>query len=257
MNMYLADYVEIFPQCRLWLAYFDGNADESIATTTRDKAEAKLSTQDLHRWQQFRPALKKRQFVKSRLAIRAVLEREFGDQAAEIQFDTDLEGGPVLLPQDQDYSRQISLTHSGSVVGIVISKREASIGVDLETSRLCHAEALRIIVAHAPEWDWCNEHAGLELDALLTLWTIKEAVWKSLRCGQKISVADIIVDFASGHPNAQVLHPQYENARFEIRLFASQCSEVIPATIWISPSGWPLELQGKVTFHGCVAQLIQ
>ena len=86
MNIHLAESIEILPQCRLWLAYFDGDSDESISATTHDIAEAKFSTQYLHRWQQFRPVAKKRQFLNSRLAIRTVLKKEFGKDADDILF---------------------------------------------------------------------------------------------------------------------------------------------------------------------------
>jgi phosphopantetheinyl transferase len=251
--MHLADPIEIFPQCRLWLATFP----DTCGTEEHELTNAALSERDLARWHQFRPAGKKRQFLNSRLAMRAVLGSEFGKDALHIQFDSDPNGAPVLLPQSLDFSRQISLSHAGNVVGIVISESDCSVGVDIELCEPFRADALRMVATHPPEREWCDGHVGFELDALMTLWTIKEAVWKSLRCGQNVSIADVVVQFASGNPSACVLRPPYGNTQFEIRLFASQCRGVTPDTTCLSTTCRPPELQDNAAFRGCIAQRVQ
>ena len=246
MNMHLAESIEILPQCRLWLAYFDGDSDESISATTHDIAEAKFSTQDLHRWQQFRPVAKKRQFLNSRLAIRTVLKKEFGKDADDILFSSDSAGCPVLLSRQNRHVAHISLSHSDNAVAVLISDDEYPVGVDIEVSNPIRAEALRFVALHPHEQLWCDLHAGLEAEALTTLWTIKESVWKSLREIQDIPLSDISVPLYSEIPTPVIVHCFSETPHFRTQLFVQNRVQIVPGTLCLST--------GNSALRGCVAQ---
>ena len=248
MNMHLADHVEIFPQCRLWLAYFDGDSDESIAATIHDIAEAKFSTQDLHRWQQFRPATKKRQFLNSRLVVRAVLQKEFGNNADNITFDSETSGCPLLLSRRKNQVAQISLSHSANAVAIAISDGEYPVGVDIEVPELLRTRAIQLVAFHPHEQAWCNFSTGLESEALTTLWTMKESVWKSLREPGDIAFWDISINFDSEVPEAVISGGTERTAQFRTQVFVQQSVPVAPGTLHLST--------GNVPLRGCVAQRI-
>ena len=83
MNMHLADSIQVFWQCRLWLAFFYG---ESTAVTEQDIVESHFSSRDLLRWQQFRPAATQFQFLNSRRAVRAVLQKNSGTKQTELRM---------------------------------------------------------------------------------------------------------------------------------------------------------------------------
>ena len=246
MNMHLADHVEVYPHCRLWLAYFSEDSDESIAATTHDIEEAKFSDQDLLRWQQFRPVAKKRQFLNSRLAIRAVLNREFGNEAENITYDSDSFGCPLLLSREKRHVAHISLSHSANAVAVVISDEQSPVGVDIEVRAPLRTEALRLVALHPHEQVWCDLHAGLESEALTTLWTIKESVWKTLREMQDIPLSEISITFDSGIPTPVVSHYFSETPRFRTQIFVQHSVQIVPGTLCL--------LTGNNALRGCVTQ---
>lgn len=246
--MYLADPVEVFPDCRLWLAYFDDGSGDSAVSPVNALAEARLSTRDQLRWQQYRPAAKKRQFLNSRRAVRSVLQRELGDAASHVEFDSDSQGCPVLVSEQIGRLPQISLSHSGNAVAVVISRNAFPTGVDIEVAEHLRAEALRLVAAHSHERAWCARQTGRESDALATLWTIKEAVWKTLHCGDKIAISRISIEFDCGSLMPHVDNSAFRDAQFRTQLFVVECEAVVPETVCL-PSG-------RIPLRGCVTQRV-
>ena len=234
MNMYLADHVDILPQCRLWLACFDDDANESLASTTRDIANAEFSDQDLQRWQQYRSAARKRQFLNSRLAVRAVLKREFGKDAEDIRFLSDSLGCPLLLSRANEHVAHISLSHSENAVAVAISDDEYPVGVDIEVFNPLRTDALRFVALHPHEQVWCDSHAGLESEALTTLWTIKESVWKTLREMQNIQLSGISITFDSGIPTPVISNCFSETPSFRTQIFVQNSVQIVPRTLCLS-----------------------
>lgn len=248
MNMHLADHVEVFPHCRLWLAYFDGDSDESIVAATHDIAEARFSTQDLHRWQQFRPAVKKRQFLNSRLAIRAVLKKEFGKYADDILFSPDSLGCPSLQTHQKEHVAHISLSHSENAVTVAISDGKYPVGVDIEVSNPLRTDALRFVALHPHEQVWCDSHAGLESEAFTTLWTIKESAWKTLRGIRDIPFCNVSVLFNGGRPKPVISNCDGEAPQFRTQVFVQNVESVVPEASCLSVN--------SVALRGCVTQRI-
>jgi phosphopantetheinyl transferase len=247
--MHLAEPVEVFPDCRLWLAYFDDGSGDSVSSPENALAEAALSARDQLRWQQYRPAAKKRQFLNSRRAMRSVLQRELGDTAAHVQFDSDSQGCPVLVSEQIGRLPQISLSHSGNAVAVAISTHAFPVGVDIEIVEPLRAEALRQVAAHPHERAWCDRQTGRESDALATLWTIKEAVWKTLHCGGELAMSEISTEFHAGILTPCVEHSAFKDAKFRTQLFVVGCDAVVPETICLMP-----ERFGTLKLRGCVTQ---
>ena len=249
--MQLADPVEVFPDCRLWLACFDDESGDPVASPENSLAEAKFSARDQLRWQQYRPEAKKRQFVNSRRAVHSVLQRELGDAAARVQFDSDSKGCPVLLSPQVGHWPQISLSHSENAVAVAISTRAFPMGVDIEVVGPLRVEALRQVAAHPHERAWCDRQTGRESDVLATLWTIKEAVWKTLHCGGEIPISKISIESYAGILTPCVEHSAFKDAKFRTQLFVVACDAVVPETIRLLP-----ERFGTIKLRGCVAQRI-
>ena len=249
--MYLAEPVEVMPDCRLWLAYFDDESGDSVSSPEDALAAAKMSDRDQLRYQQYRPAVKKRQFLNSRRAVRSVLQRELGDTAAHVQFDSDSQGCPVLVSEQIGRLPQISLSHSGNAVAVAISTHAFPIGVDIEIVEPLRAEALRQVAAHPHERAWCDQQTGRESDALATLWTIKESVWKTLHSGGEIAMAEISIEVHAGILTRCVEHSAFKDAKFRTQLFVVECDAVVPETICLMP-----ERFGGIKLRGCIAQRI-
>ncbi len=245
MNMHLAEHIEVFPQCRLWLAYFSGDSDESISATAHDIAEAKFSAQDLHRWQRFRPAAKKRQFLNSRLAMRAILKKEFGKDADDILFNSDALGCPSLQSGRAEHIAHTSLSHSENVVAVLISNGEFPVGVDIEVFNPLRTDALRFVALHPHEQVWCDSHAGLESEALTTLWTIKESIWKSIRGEYDFSFSDISIRFECGKPRPAIINCPSNTFQFRSQVFVQQHEPVVNGAIRLSTAD--VTLLGSVT----------
>ena len=246
MTLHLTEPVHVFPDCRLWLASFNHEQSASASNREADLDQAKLTSRDLVRWQQFRPAEKKQQFLNSRLAVRAVLQREFAEAAEEIQFDSDPHGRPVLTVQEGPIATQISLSHSRNAIAVVISNNEFPIGVDIEVVAKLHSEALRLIAFHPDEQSWCDNQTGRESDALATLWTVKESVWKTLHQEHSIPIASISIEFDGGILSPRVSNPEFADAVFRLQLFTVDCEPIMPDTLRLPPS--------FSTFRGCVTQ---
>lgn len=244
--MYLADHVDILPQCRLWLACFDDDADEFLASTTRDIANAEFSDQDLQRWQQYRSAARKRQFLNSRLAVRAVLKREFGKDAEDIRFLSDSLGCPLLLSRANEHVAHVSLSHSENAVAVLISDDEFPVGVDIEVANPRLTDALRFVALHSHEKIWCDLHAGRESEALTTLWTIKESVWKTLQGTHDVSVSDIAVQFEHDSPRPVLCNRPTDGPQFRTQLFVQNSRPVVTSTVCLSTTN-VVALQGSVT----------
>ena len=247
--MHLADPVEVFPDCRLWLACFDDESGDPVASLDNSLAEAKFCARDQLRWQQYRPVEKKRQFLNSRRAMRSVLQRELGDAAADVEFDSDSQGRPVLLSKQAGRWPQISLSHSGNAVAVAISPNAIPVGVDIEIVEPLKADALRLVAAHPHERAWCDRQTGRESDALATLWTVKEAVWKTLHCGGEVAMPEISIESHAGILTPCVEHSAFKDTKFRTQLFVVACDAVVPETICLMP-----ERFGNIKLRGCVTQ---
>ncbi|MCA9008269.1 MAG: 4'-phosphopantetheinyl transferase superfamily protein [Planctomycetaceae bacterium] len=252
--MHLTDPIQILPACRLWLAQIDAADSSSAGNLENDLLEARLSARDLQRWQQYRPQKKKRQFLNSRLAVRAVLRLEFEKDSELIQFDSDQAGRPVLRSLQRGHLPQISISHSAEMVAIALSDGIDPIGVDLEIAQPLRMEALQSIVMHPHEQDWCDAQGDRQSEALLTLWTIKESIWKTLQGDSGLGISDIFLEPDHRTPVAQIRNWEGDVNTFRLRCFVSQCSSFFSETICLKAMNPKSRSQ---PFRGCVTQRIR
>jgi len=261
MTMLVSDPLLIEPGCRIWLAVFSPEINDSPSRQHNELSAACLSPTDLSRWQQYRPLEKKRQFLNSRLAVRSVLKQEFGAAASNIFLDAGPGGQPILISADARELPQLSLSHSGPAVAVAISHSRIPIGVDIEQIEPLRASALRLVAVNSQEMASCHRQNSLiDTEFLRTLWTIKESVWKSLGGAGEIMMSDISVGFGDGDRlRPQVTHPLFADEEFSTRLFAMRCEELLPGTMVVKPSEHSIiALRGSVSLrvgrsgrHGC------
>ncbi len=252
--MHLTDPIRILPDCRLWLAEFDASDGGPAGFSENELLEARLGTSDLLRWQQYRPALKKRQFLNSRLAVRAVLRQEFETDSELIRFDSDAQGRPLLLSGQLRHLPQISISHSGGMVAIAVSDGVNPTGVDLELAQPLRVSSLQQIAMHPHEQDWCDAQVGLHSEALLALWTIKESVWKALHGHSDLRVSDISLELDHPTPVARIQNYRGAGNALRLRCFVSECASFFSETICLESVGVKSRSQ---PFRGCVTQLMK
>ena len=249
--MHLTDPIRILPGCRLWLAEFDTPDSGPAGFSEEELLVARLSTRDLRRWQQYRPERKKRQFLNSRLAVRAVLRQEFEKGSEQIQIDSDEQGRPVLHSGQLSHLPQISISHSADIVAIAVSDGGNSMGVDLEIAQPLRVESLQQIAMHPHEKLWCDAQGGLQSEALLALWTIKESVWKTLHSDSHLGMSDIILELDHRSPGVHICGWRGAGDQFRSRCFVSQCASFFSETICLESV---IREPWSQPFRGCVTQ---
>jgi phosphopantetheinyl transferase len=69
---------------------------------------------------------------------------------------------------------------------------------------------------------WCDLHAGSESEALTTLWTIKESVWKTLQGTYDVSLSDIAVQFEHDFPRPVLCNRPTDGPQFRTQAFRTE-----------------------------------
>ena len=252
MTIHLYGPLAVLSDSHLWLASFHPDASDDPTTLLEDLSYAQLDTRDLQRWNRFRPLDKKRQFLKSRVAVRTVLERELGAEAQCLFLRTNLRGRPFLHDNKGQERYQISLSHSGPLIAIVFSTGSASVGVDIENVQQIRKTALQNVTLRNEELEWM-QRTGVSgnLGALLSVWTVKEAVWKALGGPESVTAANFTTHYDSEGAISCVLDGEKEGNKIQVTLFGP------PAACPFSPLNWvPIkdDVFSNVSFLGCVAQ---
>ena len=236
--------------CNLWLALDEGVSEARAPHPLDLPPDLQLTANDLRRWQRFRTVEKQRQFLLSRVAVDEVLRREIDDRSVAVRFVADASGRPMVVSNDDQEVRQISLSHSGPVTAVVISSEIHSIGVDVEIVEPVHTAALRSMVEHPGDHEFRTiARDANESEYLRTLWTIKESVWKSLGGGHPISVTDISVQIRDGELRPTLTCDSHSSADFSVQLFSINCSPIVLNTRQLN-----FDNASKTACRGCVAQ---
>jgi phosphopantetheinyl transferase len=167
---------------------------------------AKLSDRDSERWSRYRPLEKKRQFLSSRLAVRGILNREFGALADKISLDAMASGKPILKDLEGNSIGSISLSHTCNMTAIALCNSDLGLGVDVEYLQPLNTRTLGPSFISQDERQWIVDEGFHEHStSMLAIWTLKEAFWKALGGPQFTDFRDITVDYRSGNLNASLV----------------------------------------------------
>jgi len=192
------------PKCRLWLSEDRTGSNAGEPERPREFAEAHLCNQDLERWNRYRPSEKKRQFLNSRLAVRAVLLREFGTDSDNFRVETMETGQPILKHAHQHPLPSISLSHTGNITAVVVSDSHQRIGVDIEIVNSLKVRPLGLTLLNQFEHDWLTKEVLAESpEMMLAIWTLKEALWKALGGPRDTAISDIVTEYNNSTLNGQ------------------------------------------------------
>lgn len=204
MTHQLSGPFEPLPGCRLWLSEDLTGSDVGESGPHQEFAEAHLCDQDLLRWNRYRPPEKKRQFLNSRLAIQAVLKREFGTASDSYRVETIETGQPVLKHTYQSSLASISLSHTGNIAAIVVSDNQQGLGVDIEVVKPLNIHTLGLTFLNPLELDWlAKETLEKSPEMILAIWTLKEALWKALGGPRDAAMSEIIAEYHNSTLNGQ------------------------------------------------------
>jgi 4'-phosphopantetheinyl transferase len=237
-----------FPDCHLWIVPGKVVSDDSEFKMRAELERAGFSELDLARWQRFRPIQKKRQFLESRLAVREVISREFGEAANEIRFSSDPDGRPLLLHSDGRSAGFISLSHSDSWIAVAVS-RHFSVGVDIEVAQPLRSAAIQSTFLTPREILSLQEkHAPSNELGIQALWVAKEAGWKALMGQSALTALEICVECRTDGIKLNVTNQTFDYDMLEARMFFVAGQEVV-FTRALEPlvEDYPLALIGCIT----------
>lgn len=132
-------------------------------------------------------ALKKQvERLAGRWAVKNLVMQETGLPPDAIEIHNDASGAPALAPAF-DYA--ISITHSGDyALAAALPGKANALGVDMEAISPLDIPAL-LHAGFSPKEQ--SAYAGADLETILKIWTIKEALLKYRRTGLKIPAKKI------------------------------------------------------------------
>ncbi len=148
-------------------------------------AQPLLSPAELDRLNQLFALKKQVERLAGRWAVKNLVMQETGLSADVIEIHNDPSGAPVLAPS---FKYAISISHSGDYALAALCENTNTVGVDLETITPVDIPALLHAGFSQREQ---NAYAGADLETILKVWTIKEALLKYRRTGLKNSAKKI------------------------------------------------------------------
>lgn len=149
-----------------------------------------LPAQETARAERIREAATRRQWLRSRIALRRILADKVGCAPGEIRFEHGPYGKPLLaMPGRRKAPPSFSLARSRGLCVIAVCDRHG-VGVDVE--RLAPLEHLDRLVAQSCSRDEAADLRRLaaepRLRAFLSIWTRKEAHAKATGTGLQLSL---------------------------------------------------------------------
>ncbi len=148
-------------------------------------AQPVLSPAELNGLNQLFALKKQVERLAGRWAVKNLVMQETGLSPDTIEIHNDASGAPCLAPS---FHYAISITHSGDYALAALCGNADAIGVDMEAVSPVDIPAL----LHA---GFSNKeqraYAGADLETILKIWTIKEALLKYRRTGLKTSAKKI------------------------------------------------------------------
>lgn len=144
-----------------------------------------LSSVELDKLNQLFALKKQVERLAGRWAVKNLVMNNTGRSPDTVEIDNDLSGAPVLSPAF-DYT--ISISHSGDYALAALSPKDRPVGVDMEAISPVDIQALLHAGFSQKEQ---RVYAGADLETILKIWTIKEALLKHRRTGLKNSAKKI------------------------------------------------------------------
>lgn len=170
-----------------------------------EAAEALLSPDERSRGHRFATAELQRRFVAGRAGLRRVLGEHLRVDPRALAFVENAHGKPRLVGAQAVH---FSLSHSGDRAMLALSDR-LEVGADLERMRPIEHLDLARRYFHRSECAAIEAAAGEEAQrrAFFLIWTLKEAIVKSLGQGLSIPLDSFAVSIEAARPRLVVCPP--------------------------------------------------
>lgn len=148
-------------------------------------AQPVLSPAELNGLNQLFALKKQVERLAGRWAVKTLVMQETGLSPDAIEIHNDASGAPALAPS---FNYSISITHSEDYALAALCEKANAIGVDMETISPVDIPALLHAGFSKKEQ---SAYAEADLETILKIWTIKEALLKYRRTGLKTPVKKI------------------------------------------------------------------
>lgn len=174
--------------------------DESASSS----AASLLSSDEIQRFERFKPATVRRRFALARGSMRAILGRYLNLPPASLEFRYGEQGKPSLAPEQNPSDLRFNLTHSHelAVLAVAIGRE---VGLDVEHLRDNIEFAKLALRYFSPsEARTLDSLQGEELKRqFFRIWTAKEAYIKAIGKGLRIPLDQF--DIQVGHDHSPAL----------------------------------------------------
>lgn len=253
MKSHLWGPYSMLPDCRLWLAENRYNSFSGDDAITYEKSKSLLNSVELERWNRYRPGRKKQQFLFSRVAVRDVLIREFGEKSRDLRLNPDKRGRPEIIDSRGERVVSISLSHSENLTAILLSNARNNPGVDIEVSREVNARSFSLSFVNEYEHNWIQKESfSNSAEVMLAIWTLKESLWKAMGGPEETSLQDIVVDYRESELTAETDGINLSGVRLASHFFGQSYSFPGPLRNFSLVN---LEITRPCRFIGCVVNL--
>ncbi len=212
------------------------DADEQFVAA----CQASLAADELSRADRFVPPDVRRRFVVCRGSLRNWLGEKLGCAPAEVHFDYERWGKPILSRRHKS-GLHFNVSHSGPWALIALGP--APLGVDFEVpnERINYRAIASQILSPSEQWAWDKIPLRDRDLATIKLWVCKEALLKAMGLGIAEGLQQI--SFAVPIHDSQVFSPIAIDATLQMHLSEDGTCR---RSHWIDADQWHLRLLNTV-----------
>lgn len=200
----------------LWRMQLDQDASATASSASL------LASDEIQRFERFKPAAVKRRFALARGGMRAILGRYLDLPPASLEFRYGEQGKPSLVPEQNPKNLRFNLTHSHELAVLAVAKGR-EVGVDVERLRdNIEFRKLALRYFSPAEIESLTELEGVNLKRhFFRIWTAKEAYIKAIGKGLRIPLDQFDVQVGADHPPAllETSHSPEEKDRWNFSGF--------------------------------------
>ncbi len=175
----------------VWIAY----TEHTDLSQPGFELDCFFTPSEMERANRFRFEKPRNSFLLSRLAAKAALAAFFNEPDwRKITVSNGMLGQP-LVNYAGNFNADTSLTHSEHEAVAIAFPREYPLAIDLEVVSPNRVETIKeALRLTSQEQQWIKSGLVTEALAYVTLWTIREALSKALRCGLTCPLELLAVD---------------------------------------------------------------
>lgn len=218
-------------------------------TTLEDRQiNTLLSDREQRRFQRFRPATKKSEFIASRLLLRHLLKTYTACNISTTEAIPDDMGRPFWFDNQKPLELFFSLSHTKNMICCTLS-RNREIGCDIESlePRKYQKELAERVFSNKEQRFYHKLSGAAQSEFFYKSWTLKEAFIKALGQGLRISLPSLSFTYMASHSSTFVVSPKHLGNNWTTRPYCFQ--SCIPAPGYSLGIATPLQAVTINTFY--------